>query len=93
MLIHMVLLRFDDDTHADEAVRRLRDLPAEIDVIRRLVAGRNVVPSDRAYEVGLLVELDGVEGLEIYRDHPAHVAVAEFIRAHRSAVAACDVEQ
>lgn len=93
MLIHMVLLRFDDDGHADEAVRRLRELPDDIDVIRRLVAGRNVVPSERAYDVGLLVELDSVEDLEIYRDHPAHVDVAEFIRDHRSAVAAGDVEQ
>lgn len=93
MLIHMVLLRFDDDAHADEAVRRLRELPDDIDAIRRLVAGRNVLPSERAYDVGLLIEFDSVEDLEIYRDHPAHVAVAEFIRRHRSAVAACDVEQ
>ena len=92
MLIHMVQWRFDDPADADEAIQRLRGLEAEIDVIRRLVAGRNVVPSERAYDVGLLLEVDSVADLEVYRDHPAHVEVAAFVRERCSAVAACDIE-
>ena len=92
MLIHMVLWRFDDPADADEAIRRLRGLQREIDVVRRLAAGRNVVPSDRAYDVGLLLEVDSVEDLAVYRDHPAHVEVAQFVRARSTAVAACDIE-
>lgn len=92
MLVHMVLFRFDNDTDADEAVRRLRTLPDDVEVIRRLVAGRNVVPSDRAYDVGLIVEVDDTAALEAYQDHPTHQAVAAYLRERRTAVVSCDLE-
>jgi hypothetical protein len=90
MLLHLVLLRFDDPADADEAEQRMRALLGRIDVLRHLDVGRNVVESDRAYDLGIYAEFDSVDDLETYQRHPEHLPVAEFIRARRSAVAAVD---
>lgn len=90
MLVHLVLLRFDDPADAAEAERRMRALDGRIDVLRRLDVGRNVVPSDRAYDLGIYAEFDSVEDLETYQQHPEHIPVAEFVRERRNAVAAVD---
>ena len=52
--------------------------------------GQNVVPSERAYDLGLVVELDSQEDLETYDAHPEHQAVAAFMRERRSGSASCD---
>lgn len=90
MLLHLVLLRFDDPADADEAERRVRALVGRIDVLRGLDVGRNVVESDRAYDLGIYAAFDSLEDMEAYQRHPEHVPVAEFIRERRSAVAAVD---
>ena len=90
MLVHVVLMRFDDPSDAEEAVQRLRGLADQIDVVRRLSVGLNVVPDDAAYELGLVAEFESREDLDAYEAHPAHQAVAGFVRARRSASARCD---
>lgn len=92
MVVHVVLMRFPDRIHADEAVRLARELPERIAVIRRLDVGVNLVPSANAFDVGLVVEVDDLTDLERYRAHPAHEQAAVFFRAHRSAVASIDID-
>lgn len=89
MFVHVVLMRFDDKAVAEEAVRRLQFL-ADIDVVRRLTVGLNVVPHPAAFELGLVVEFDRREDLDVYEADPAHRAVAAFIVERRSAAARCD---
>jgi hypothetical protein len=92
MLLHIVLMRFADEATTAEAERRIRTLPAAIPQIRRLVVGPNVVTTASAYDLGLVVEFDARDDLEIYRRHPAHEDVAAFLRQHRTAVASIDLE-
>ena len=93
MLVHIVLARFPDPADADEAIRRLRELPDKVDVIRSLSAGRDVVRSERSYDVGWIVELDSEADLETYTVHPEHQAVAEWISEHRTDIAVCDYQR
>lgn len=90
MLLHLVLVRFDDPADTEEAERRVRALVGRVDVLRRLDVGRNVVASGRAYDLGIFAEFDTLDDLDTYQNHPEHVPVAEFIRERRSAVAAVD---
>jgi Stress responsive A/B Barrel Domain len=90
VLVHIVLARFPQDGDAEEAERLLQTLPAKIDVIRSLVAGQDVVRSDRSYDLGWIVELDSEDDLATYADHPAHQEVAQWITEHRTDIAVCD---
>lgn len=90
MIVHVVLMKFPDPSQAEEAERLLAGLAGEIDVVRRLVVGRNAVETPNSYDLGLVVEFDSLEDLEVYRDHPAHESVAQYLRQHRSAVASSD---
>ena len=90
MLVHIVLARFPNPADADEAARLISELPATVDVIRSLSIGRDVVQSERSYDLGWIVELDSLEDLETYTVHPDHQAVAQWITAHRTDIAVCD---
>jgi hypothetical protein len=90
VLVHIVLARFPREGDAEEAARLLGGLPAKVDVIRSLVAGPDVVRSDRSYDLGWIVELDSPDDLDTYSNHPAHLEVAQWITEHRTDIAVCD---
>ena len=90
MLVHIVLARFPNPADADEAARRLLELPDTIEQIRSISVGRDVVRSERSYDLGWIIELDSEEDLETYTVHPDHQAVASWIGEHRTDIAVCD---
>jgi hypothetical protein len=91
VIVHLVLMRFPDPADAEEAERLARDLLGRIPVVRRLTAGRNVRTTANSYDLGLVVELDSLEDLAAYHQHPAHEQAAAFFRRRRSAVASLDL--
>ena len=93
MIVHIVLARIPDPAHAQEAARRLRELPTSIDVIRSIVVGHDIVQSQRSYDLGWVIEVDTREDLEAYTVHPDHREVAAWISAHRTDIAVCDFER
>lgn len=95
MLHHVVFFRFHDYARArlDEAAAAFMALGATIDEIVTVKAGRNVLPSDRAYDLCLLIEVRSLEALADYRAHPAHRAVAQWVDECSSSVASVDFEE
>ena len=93
VLVHIVLARFPDPADAQEAARRLSELPDKIDVIRSLSVGHDVVHSERSYDLGWIIELDSLEDLQAYTVHPDHQAVSSWISEHRTDIAVCDFQR
>ena len=91
-LRHVVLFRFAGEDEARECVARLRAMAGAIPQVRRLEAGVNEVPSERAYDVGLVVTLGSRDDLHGYRDHPVHQPVLAWVREHATATAAADFD-
>ena len=48
--------------------------------LKKMDTGYNLRKGTAEYDLGLYSEFDSVEDLNIYRDHPAHVKVLEFIK-------------
>jgi hypothetical protein len=90
MVIHTVLMRFDDPGDADETVRLLRRAE-EIDVVRRISVGRNLSSVASSYDVGLVIEFDSLDDLAVYLAHPLHEEAGAFSRPRRTAIASCDI--
>ena len=85
MLRHVVSMKMGGATtteRADNAAQltaALNGLVGRIDQIRSLQVAPNVVERPGNWDLVLVVDLDNAVDLELYREHPAHVAVLELI--------------
>jgi hypothetical protein len=92
MITHIVLMKLKDAS--PEVTKKIHDLlmalPAIIPQIKHYECGANVVPSDRAYDFGLVSKFDSLEDLEIYAKHPDHQEALKYIRSVIEAAVAVD---
>lgn len=66
--------------HAAELVRRLRALVGVVPAIRSLSTGVDVGIAGNA-DVALIVDVDDLDALEAYQQHPAHQELVGFVRS------------
>ena len=93
MIRHIVLTKFaDPETAAPAAMEKLKSLVPLIPEIVSLEVGRDVLHSERSYDIGLTVTFRSMEDLARYADHPAHVEVKKYIHAHRTGSVTVDYE-
>ena len=96
MLTHIVLFKFKPETTAEQAARLeagLKGLPAlisDISDIREFRVGRDVVRSERSYDLGLVSAFADLAALQRYQVHPAHQEVVSLVKALCSGVVAVD---
>lgn len=88
MIRHVVMWKFKDEakgktrTENMEWVREhLYALVPVIPEIKRMEIGFDVKHTDMSMDLMLLTEFDSMETLSIYANHPAHLAVSEYVRA------------
>lgn len=77
MLTHVILfkLKQPNETAIAEALARLRALDGAVPSLRGLEVGRDIVRSERSYDVALIARFDDLDGLIAYQQHPAHLPV------------------
>lgn len=83
MITHIVCFKLNGATGADgdRIAALLEALPAKIPEIRDLEVGRDVVRSERSYDLALVTRFDSLAHLRAYQEHPDHLEVAGFIRS------------
>lgn len=80
MVRHVVLLRWNEGTTADQVasvVERLRALPGRIDAIRSYEVGVDLALRAGSADLAIVALFDDAEGFRTYLEHPAHVAVVD----------------
>jgi len=95
MLKHVVLFKFKPETGETEIAdleNRLRALPEIIQDIREFVVGRDVVRSERSYDLALISAFDDLAAMGRYQVHPDHQAVIAKVKALCAGVVAVDFE-
>ena len=96
MLTHVVLFKFKPETTAEQATRLeagLKGLPAVISEIREFRVGRDVVRSERSYDLGLVSAFADLDALQRYQVHPAHQEVVALVKALCAGVVAVDFNE
>jgi hypothetical protein len=68
-------------------------LKATIPEIRYMSVERDVLHSERSFDMIYITEFDSLDALEAYRVHPEHVKVAQYIGRVRTAQAVTDTEK
>jgi hypothetical protein len=71
----------------------LGGLPGKIAEIKEFRFGKDVIRSERSYDLGLVSSFDDLDALERYQVHPEHQKVLAIIKANISGVVAVDFEE
>jgi hypothetical protein len=90
MLTHIVLFRFEDLAHAEQAGERLRQMKGKIPTLLDVEAGVDITRSGRSYELALITRHADSAGLDAYQIHPVHQAVVTYIKTVASGSVAVD---
>lgn len=80
MIKHIVMWRFKETEKQEKAKALLEGLPEAIPVIRDFQVGINTKPSDAAADLVLVSAFDTWSDLDHYQRHPAHLAVADYLK-------------
>ena len=95
MVRHMVFFKFKT-TVTEGQIGLLENgfgaLPGIIREIREYEFGRNIVPSERAYDFALLSTFDDLDSLRRYSSHPEHQKVLKHINAICDSIKSVDYE-
>ncbi|MEN9443378.1 MAG: hypothetical protein RIS47_268 [Bacteroidota bacterium] len=99
MLKHVVMFKMlaSLDPEAKQAAKaevktQLLTLPAQIEELRAIEVGLNILESERSFDVVLISEFDNQADLATYAQHPAHQAVLVYIRSVCGNIVATDYE-
>lgn len=96
MIEHLVLIKFKAGTtesNVAEMLHQIRLLQNKISEIKEISAGTNITDRAKGFNVGVRVLLGKREDIEVYRTHPAHVAVLNnYIMPHLEDIMVIDYE-
>lgn len=97
MIRHTIMWRFTDDFDGmnkeeimDKITKLFVFLKNTIPEIKFMSVERDVIKNERSFDMIYITEFESLEELEIYRVHPKHIKVAEFIGKVRIAQAVTD---
>lgn len=98
MINHVVLFKLKEysDTEKETQLAKLKaDLEAlkdKIDEVKYLEVGLNYELNAKSFDVCLISHFENLDDLNIYRVHPEHLKVFEFIKEITTDRAAVDFE-
>lgn len=95
MITHIVLFKFKPETTEEQILQLaegLGGLPEVIEEIREFRFGRDVLRTERSYDLGLVSSFDDLAALQRYQVHPAHQRVVAHVKAIASSVVAVDYQ-
>jgi hypothetical protein len=94
MIKHLVMFKLLDQENRISKINILKDkldaLKNKIPQVIRLETGINITQSQRAYDLVLITEFKTIEDLEIYRAHPDHILVLEYLEKVNDKIAVVD---
>lgn len=97
MIRHIIMWKFVDECEGmnkeqimNELTERFIQLKKTIPEIKYMSVEKDVIRSERSFDMIYITEFDSLETLEVYRVHPEHVKIAEFIGKIRTAQAITD---
>ena len=93
MITHIVLFKLADPT-PDNIARtkdKLLSMDGNIDLLRHLEVGVDVIRSERSYDIALTTRFDSLEDLQAYQVHPYHAGeVIPHMKSVCSSIVAVD---
>ena len=92
IIVHIVFFKFETAAVAKEAQEKLLAMDGKIEGMTSIEAGLDFTRSDRSFDLGLITRHESRQALEVYRTHPVHLEVVDFIKPRAKASAAVDFD-
>ncbi|CAH1225373.1 hypothetical protein PAECIP111893_05253 [Paenibacillus plantiphilus] len=94
MITHIVLFKLKDRSPESIAATAqvLKDMEGQIDVLRHLEVGTDILHSERSYDIALVTKFDSMDALGEYQVHPVHKKVIEHMTQVRESSFSVDYE-
>lgn len=94
MITHIVLFKLKDRSSDSIAatVKVLKDMEGQIDVLKHLEVGTDILHSERSYDIALVTKFDSMDALGEYQVHPVHKKVIEHMTQVRESSFSVDYE-
>ena len=92
MLTHVVSFTLADPADAAECQARIEALGPQIEAIRSIQAGVDILGDPGAAHVVLISTHDDVAGLRAYQEHPVHQEFGAWIKPRMAGKAVVDFE-
>ena len=83
MIHHVVMFKFKPevkDSDIGELEKGIDALPNKIKEIQALEFGRDILRSERSYDLALVSVFANVEALQRYQNHPDHLVVVKKVK-------------
>jgi len=94
MITHIVLFKLKD--RSPESVQAtadvLRAMEGQIEQLRKLEVGVDVLHTERSYDIALTTIFDSLDDLQAYQVHPVHQKVIEHMSQVRESSVSVDYE-
>jgi hypothetical protein len=95
MITHIVFFKLSEPSseNISETVDKLLSMSGRIPEIRSIEVGKDVLRSERSYDIALTVRFDTLEHLQAYQVHPVHAGeVVPHMKSVCSSIVAVDYE-
>ena len=84
MLRHIVMIKYKDEVDLSEVSKILKsmliNLKNSIDALIDIEVGMNISTRPSAYDIVLTADFKDEKGLDLYRIHPEHVKVLDYLK-------------
>ncbi len=81
MVKHIVLYKLKNKGDADEMIGRFLSMRGKIPELKARVAGKDIIKSERAYDVALVCDFESEHDLNVYANHPVHLPVKDYVHS------------
>ena len=84
MLRHIVMIRYKEGQNLPDVSantkKQLLALEKSIEPLSKMEVGLNISTRPSAYDLVLVADFADEHGLAIYRDHPEHIKVLDYLK-------------
>lgn len=83
MLKHIVMYKLLDGSEDNKTalVEKFLSMKGKIPELLSIESGKDVLFSERSFDVVLICEFESVETLKIYKEHPVHIPVMQYVKS------------
>lgn len=94
MFRHIVLYRLKDrsETQKTALKEKFLSLKGNVEPLRSIEVGTDLLGSARSFDVSLMITFDRKEDLALYKKHPFHIGVSEYVHSVIESSVSCDYE-
>ncbi|MGN0796652.1 MAG: Dabb family protein [Christensenellales bacterium] len=83
MIKHVVMYQLQDSSEEskDALVARFMSMQGKIEVLKSIEAGKDCLGSERSFDVVLICTFDSLADMQVYKEHPVHVPVMQYVKS------------